>query len=85
MKLYLVIGKNKAGADLWEEYVSLCGVYTEECLAKERVAELKSELDDNGHLMQDEDKFVDYTIYNYEIINVETNQLMFEFLGGYAE
>lgn len=87
MKLYLVIEKDDGGAGLWGEYVSLYGVYTDERLAKDRLKELNDELDEHGYAIdnQDEDGFIDYTNYNYQIISVETDQPINEFLGGYAE
>ncbi len=87
MKLYLVIEKDDGGAGLWGEYVSLCGIYTDEKLAKMRLEVVKSGLDEHGYAIdnQDEDGFIDYTHYKHEIITVNADQPISEFLGGYAE
>lgn len=87
MKLYLVIERNDGGAGLWGEYISLCGIYTDEKLAKYRLKELNNEINENGYNInnQNEDGFIDYTYYNYEMITVDSDKPINEYLGGYAE
>lgn len=89
MKLYLVIETNDGASGLWGEYVSLCGIYTKENLAKIRLEMLENRLNENGYIIDNsdeyEDRFIDYTNYNYKIISVNSDSPINEFLGGYAE
>jgi|GEM_PF-6465546 hypothetical protein len=85
MKLYVIIEKNDGGSGLWGEYLILHGVYTDKNLAKDRVEELNDKLDEHGYIIDHGDGFIDYTYYNYEMITVDSDKPINEYLGGYAE
>lgn len=82
----MVIEKNDGNSDGRGEYVALCGIYTDEDKARERKQELDKTIDEEGYCIDEEDaEFPYYARYMYEIIPVEVNKDIGEFLGGYAE
>ena len=85
MKVYMVIEKNDGGSGGWGEYVSLCGIYTDKHKAHARKEELDKTIDDEGYFIEEDEEFMDDARYMYEIIPVEVNKNIDEFLGGYAE
>lgn len=85
MKFYMVIEKNDGGSGGWGQYVSLCGIYTDEHEAYRRKQELDATIDEEGYLIEKDEEFLNDTRYMYNVIPVEANKDMDELLGGYAE
>ena len=48
MKVYMVIEIDDGGSGGWGEYVSLCGIYTDEHEAYRRKRELDATIDEEG-------------------------------------
>ncbi len=85
MKVYMVIEKNDGGSGGWGQYVSLCGIYTNEHEAYERKQELDKTIDEEGYLIEKDKEFIKNARYMYDVITVEVNKDIDELLGGYAE
>ena len=85
MRVYMVIEKNDGGSGGWGQYVSLCGIYTNECEAYKRIEELNATIDEEGYLIEKDEDFINDTKYTYDVIPVEVNKDIDELLGGYAE
>lgn len=47
--------------------------------------ELDNTIDEEGYLIEEDEEIPNYSRYAYEIIHVEVNKNIGEFLGGYAE
>lgn len=85
MKVYMVIEKNDGGSGGWGQYVSLCGIYTNEHEAYRRKQELDATIDEEGYFIEKDEKFIKNARYTYDVIPVEVNKDIDELLGGYAE
>lgn len=85
MKIYMVIEKDDGGSGGWGQYVSLCGIYTDEREAYRRKQELDATIDEEGYLIEKDEEFLNDTRYMYDVIPVEVNKDIDELLGGYAE
>ena len=85
MKVYMVIEKNDGGSGGWGQYVSLCGIYTNEDEAYRRKQKLDATIDEEGYLIEKDEEFIGGTRYMYNVIPVEANKDIDELLGGYAE
>ena len=85
MKVYMVIEKNDGGSGGWGQYVSLCGIYTNEDEAYRRKQKLDTTIDEEGYLIEKNEEFIGGTRYMYDVIPVEVNKDIHELLGGYAE
>lgn len=85
MKVYMVIETNDGGSGGWGEYISLCGIYTDEHEAYRRKQELDATIDENGYLIEKDEELMNDTRYMYSAIPVEANEDIDELLGGYAE
>lgn len=85
MKVYMVIEKDDGGSGGWGQYLSLCGIYTDEHEAYRRKRELDATIDENGYLIEKDEEFLNDTRYMYDVIPFETNKDIDKFLGGYAE
>lgn len=85
MKVYLVIEKDDGGSGGWGQYVSLCGIYTDEREAYKRIEELNATIDEDGYLIEKDEELMNDTKYMYDVIPVEANKDIHELLGGYAE
>lgn len=85
MKVYMVIEKNDGGSGGWGQYVSLCGIYTNEHEAYRRKQELDATIDEEGYFIEKDEKFIKNARYMYDVIPVEVNKDIDELLGGYAE
>lgn len=85
MRVYMVIEKNDGGSGGWGQYVSLCGIYTNECEAYKRIEELNATIDEDGYLIEKDKEFIGGTRYMYDVITVEVNKDIDQLLGGYAE
>lgn len=85
MKVYMVIEKDDGGSGGWGQYVSLCGIYTNEHESYRRKQKLDATIDEEGYLIEKDEEFLNDNRYMYDVIPVETNQDMNELLGGYSE
>ena len=85
MKVYMVIEKDDGGSGGWGQYLSLCGIYTDEPEAYRRKRELDATIDEEGYLIEEDEEFLNDTRYMYNAIPVEANKDIEELLGGYAE
>nr|DAF46578.1 MAG TPA: hypothetical protein [Myoviridae sp. ct1ba2] len=85
MKVYMVIEIDDGGSGGWGEYISLCGIYTDEHEAYRRKQKLDATIDEEGYLIEKDEEFGDGTKYMYDVIPVEANKDIDELLGGYAE
>lgn len=85
MKVYMVIEKNDGGSGGWGQYVSLCGIYTDEHEAYRRKQKLDATIDEEGYLIEKDGEFLNDTRYMYDVIPVKANKDIDELLGGYAE
>lgn len=85
MKVYMVIEKNDGGSGGWGQYLSLCGIYTDEHEAYIRKRELDATIDEEGYLIEKDEEFLNDTRYMYGVIPIEVNKDIDELLGGYAE
>ena len=85
MKVYMVIEIDDGGSGGWGEYVSLCGIYTDEHEAYRRKQELDVTIDEEGYLIGKDKEFMNDTKYMYDVIPIEVNKDIDELLGGYAE
>lgn len=85
MKVYMVIEIDDGGSGGWGEYVSLCGIYTDEHEAYIRKQTLDATIDEEGYLIEKDEEFLNDTRYMYDVIPVEVNKDIYELLGGYAE
>lgn len=85
MKVYMVIEIDDGGSGGWGEYISLCGIYTDEHEAYRRKQELDATIDEEGYLIEKDEEFLNDTRYMYDVIPVEANKDINELLGGYAE
>lgn len=85
MKVYMVIEKDDGGSGGWGEYISLCGIYTDEREAYKRIEELNATIDEDGYLIEKDEELMNDTRYMYSAISVEVNKDIDELLGGYAE
>lgn len=81
----MVIEKNDGGSDGWGQYVSLCGIYTDEYEANRRRQELDATIDEEGYLIEKDEEFINDTRYMYDVIPIEVDKDIDELLGGYAE
>ena len=81
----MVIEKDDGGSGGWGQYVSLCGIYTDEHEAYRRKQELDATIDENGYLIEKDEELMNDTRYMYSAIPVEVNKDIDELLGGYAE
>ena len=85
MRVYMVIEKNDGGSGGWGQYLSLCGIYTDEHEAYRRKRELDATIDEEGYLIEEDEEFIGGTRYMYDVIPIEANKDIEELLGGYAE
>lgn len=85
MRVYMVIEKNDGGSGGWGQYVSLCGIYTNEDEAYRRKQKLDATIDEEGYLIEKDEEFIGGTRYMYNVIPVEANKDIDELLGGHAE
>lgn len=85
MKVYMVIEKDDGGSGGWGQYVSLCGIYTDEREAYRRKQKLDATIDEEGYLIEKDEEFIGGTRYMYNVIPVEANKDIDELLGGYSE
>lgn len=85
MKVYMVIEIDDGGSGGWGEYISLCGIYTDEHEAYRRKQKLDATIDEEGYLIEKDEEFMNYTRYMYDVIPIEVNKDIDELLGGYAE
>ena len=85
MKVYMVIEKDDGGSGGWGQYVSLCGIYTDEHEANRRKQKLDATINEEGYLIEKDEDFINDTRYMYDVIPVEANKDIDELLGGYAE
>lgn len=85
MKVYMVIEKDDGGSGGWGQYVSLCGIYTDEHEANRRKQKLDATINEEGYLIEKDEDFINDTRYTYDVIPVEVNKDIDELLGGYAE
>lgn len=85
MKVYMVIEIDDGGSGGWGEYISLCGIYTDEYEAYRRKQELDATIDEEGYLIEKDEELMNDTKYMYDVIPVEANKDIDELLGGYAE
>ncbi|MDU7299100.1 MAG: hypothetical protein E7L43_05015 [Finegoldia magna] len=85
MKVYMVIEKNDGGSGGWGQYVSLCGIYTDEHEANRRKQKLDATINEEGYLIEKDEDFINDTRYMYDVIPVEANEDIDELLGGYSE
>ena len=73
-KVYLVLGHDDGGSEGWGDYVSLYGIYVDECEAEERMLELiKKTIEATD------------TRETFTVKSVEINQNIEECLGGWGE
>lgn len=77
--------KNDGGSGGWGQYVSLCGIYTNEHEAYIRKQTLDATIDEEGYLIKKDEEFIGGTRYMYDVIPIEVNKDIDELLGGYAE
>lgn len=85
MKVYMVIKKDDGGSGGWGQYVSLCGIYTDEHEANRRKQKLDATINEEGYLIEKDEDFINDTRYMYDVIPVEANEDIDELLGGYSE
>lgn len=85
MKVYMVIEKDDGGSGGWGQYVSLCGIYTDEHEANRRKQKLDATINEEGYLIEKDEDFINDTRYMYDVIPVEANEDIDELLGGYSE
>lgn len=52
MKVYMVIEIDDGGSGGWGEYISLCGIYTDEHEAYIRKQKLNATIDEEGYLIE---------------------------------
>ena len=84
-KVYLVLEHDDGNSGGWGDYVSIYGIYTDRVEAYKRKQELDKTIDEEGFLIEEDEEYMDYSRYMYDVIPVEINKDIFEFLGGYAE
>ena len=85
MKVYMVIEIDDGGSGGWGQYVSLCGIYTDEHEANRRKQKLDATINEEGYLIEKDEDFINDTRYMYDVIPVEANEDIDELLGGYSE
>lgn len=85
MKVYMVIEIDDGGSGGWGEYISLCGIYTDEHEANRRKQKLDATINEEGYLIEKDEDFINDTRYMYDVISVEVNKDIDELLGGYSE
>lgn len=81
----MVIEKDDGGSGGWGQYVSLCGIYTDEHEANRRKQKLDATINEEGYLIEKDEDFINDTRYMYDVIPVEANEDIDELLGGYSE